>query len=62
MALASRHVRLGAVPTIDIELDSYHVQVAMSLQGHTLKSGSKYCVGWVGPEPDTDWVSELDSR
>ena len=53
---------------IDWESDSNRVQVAMSLRGHTLKSGSKFGLdlnwksGWVGPEPDLDWVSELDSR
>ena len=36
-----------------LESDSNRVQVAMSLWGHTLKSGSKY-FGWVGPEPKMD--------
>lgn len=38
---------------IDCESDSNRVQVAMSLRGHTLKSGSKYLVGL---DPNWNWA------
>ena len=39
---------------IDWELDSDRVQVAMSLQGHTLKSRSKYRLGSTRPARSAD--------